>query len=220
MAAGPQRPRDAASNFDYWLRRCEGFRVDAPQGRVGFVEEVRYASRYDRPDVIAVRVGLLGRLLVIVPVGEVAEILPREERIILHRSPRPTATERLQDWRERVQPGPLRGGANTEVEAVAAGTKCIEAQREVGAVIERLRHRIGLGRGRGAEREMTPDVEASTEPSAEEPPAEEPSAEEQAEKPAAEATPAEAAAEAVRAEEPAAEEPPVEEQRGGEQTTT
>ena len=66
---------------------------------------------------------------------------------------------------------------------------------------------------------MTPDVEASTEPSAEEPPAEEPSAEEQAgEKPAAVETPAETAAEAVLAEEPAAEEPPVEEQRGGEQT--
>jgi hypothetical protein len=216
MAAGSQRPRGAASNFDYWLRRCEAFRVDSPQGRVGFVEEVRYASRYDRPDVIAVRVGLLGRLLLILPVGEVAEILPREERIILHRSPRPTATERLQDWRERVQPGASRGGANSEVEAVAAGTKCIEAQREVEAVIERLRHRIGLRRGRGAEREMTPDVEASTEPSAEKP-----SAEEQAgEKPAAEETPAETAAEAVLAEEPAAEEPSVEEQRGGEQTTT
>jgi hypothetical protein len=182
---------------------------------------VRYASRCDRPDAIAVRVGLLGRLLLIIPVGEVAEILPSEERIILHRSPRPTATERLQDWRERVQPGALRGGANSEVEADAAGTKCIEAQREVEAVIERLRHRIGFRRGRGGEREMTPDVEASTEPSAEEPPAEEPSAEEQAgEKPAAVETPAETAAEAVLAEEPAAEEPPVEEQRGGEQTTT
>jgi hypothetical protein len=216
MAAGPQRPRDAASNFDYWLRRCEGFRVDAPQGRVGFVEEVRYASRCDRPDAIAVRVGLLGRLLLIVPVGEIAEILPREERILLHRSPRRTATERLRDWREAVQPGALRGGANSEVEGVATGTKRIEAQREVEAVIERLRHRIGLRFGRGGEREMTPDVEASAEPSAEEP-----SAEEQAgEKPAAEATPAERAAEAVPAEEPAAEEPPVEEQSGGEQTTT
>ena len=221
MAAGSQRPRGAASNFDYWLRRCEGFRVDAPQGRVGFVEEVRYASRCDRPDAIAVRVGLLGRLLLIIPVGEVAEILPREERILLHRSPRRTATERLRDWREAVQPGARRGGANSEVEAVAAGTKRIEAQREVEAVIERLRHRIGFRRGRGAEREMTPDVEASAEPSAEEPSAEEPSAEEQAgEKPAAEATPAETAAEAAPTGEPAAEEPPVEEQRGGEQTTT
>src|SRR5215213_2251004 len=88
MAAGSQRPRGAASMFDYWLRRCEGFRVDAPPRRVGFVEEVRYASRCDRPDVIAVGVGLLSRLLLILPVGEVAEILPSEERIILHRPPR------------------------------------------------------------------------------------------------------------------------------------
>jgi len=114
MTAGPQRPRDAASDFDYRLRRCEGFRVDSPQGRVGFVEEVRYASRCDRPDMIAVRVGLLGRLLLIVPVGEVAEILPREERIILPRSPRPTATERLRDWRERVQPG-VKGAKTSDM---------------------------------------------------------------------------------------------------------
>jgi hypothetical protein len=53
MVAGPQRPNGAASNVDYWLRRCEGFHVDSPDGRVGFVEEVRYASRLDRPDVIA-----------------------------------------------------------------------------------------------------------------------------------------------------------------------
>jgi hypothetical protein len=214
MAAGPQRPRDAASNFDYWLRRCEGFRVDSPQGRVGFVEEVRYAPRCDRPDLIAVRVGLLGRLLLIVPVEEVAEILPSEERVVLHRSPRPTATERLRDWRERVQPGAPRGGANSEVEGVAAGTKRIEAQREVEVVIERLTHRIGLRLGRGGEREMTPDVEASAEPSAEEP-----SAEEQAgEEPAAEEAPAETTAEAPTAE-PAPEEPAASEQRGEEETT-
>jgi hypothetical protein len=89
MATSFQRPRGAASNVDYWLRRCEGFRVDSPQGPVGFVEEVRYASRLDRPDVIAVRAGFLGRLLVIVPVGEIAEILPRHELTVLHRSPRP-----------------------------------------------------------------------------------------------------------------------------------
>ena len=105
MAAGPQRPSGAAANRDYWLRRCEGFRVDSPQGRVGFVEEVRYASRFDRPDVIAVRAGLLGRHLLIVPVAEVAWILPGREQVVLHRSPRSTATERLQDVRGRGRPG-------------------------------------------------------------------------------------------------------------------
>jgi hypothetical protein len=49
MAASPMCPRAAASDVDYWLRRCEGFRVHSPE--VGFAEAVRYASRRDRPDV-------------------------------------------------------------------------------------------------------------------------------------------------------------------------
>jgi hypothetical protein len=136
MVAGPQRPRGAASNFDYWLRRCEGFRVDAPQGRVGFVEEVRYASRCDRPDVIAVRAGFLGRLLLIVPVGEVAEILPGKELVVLRSSPRLAATER-RDLRERSQPRGRRGAGSGEVDEVEAGAKGDEAQQEVEAVTER-----------------------------------------------------------------------------------
>jgi hypothetical protein len=116
MAAGPEFPEGAASNRDYWLQRCEGFRVDSPDGRVGFVEEVRYASRSDRPDVIVVRAGLLGRLLLIVPVGEIAEIFPREKRMVLRRSPRPAATERLRDLRGHLRPGARRGPANSAVE--------------------------------------------------------------------------------------------------------
>src|SRR5262245_9681441 len=208
MVAGPQRPGDAASNFDYWLRRCEGFRVDAPpQGRVGFVEEVRYASSCDRPDVVAIRAGLFGRLLLILPVAEVAQIIPEEELVVLQRSPRPTATERLQDLPRRVRSGGQRGAAGREVGGVGAGAKRIEAPQEVEAVIERLRRLIGLGRRKGGEREMTPDIEESAEPSAEEA-----SAEEQAEEQAAEEAPAEGAEEAAPAEGPAAEEPPAEEQ--------
>jgi hypothetical protein len=181
---------------------------------------VRYASRLDRPDVIVVRVGLLARLLLIVPVGEIAEILPGDGRIVLHRSPRPTPKERLQNRRERVQPGGGRRAPNSEVAGVSAGAMHIKARKEVEAVIERLMRRIGLRFGKGGEREMTPDVEASAEPSAEEPSTEESSAEERPEEePAAEEAPAEAAAEAVPAEEPAAEEPPVEEQTTEEQTT-
>jgi hypothetical protein len=184
MAAGSQRPSDAASDFDYWLRRCEGFRVYSPQGQVGKVEEVRYASRCDRPDVIAIRCGLLGRPLLIVPVGEVEEILPREERIVLHQSPRPTAPKRFRHW-----------------EVVGAGAKRIEAQREVELVIERLTRRIGLRFGRGGEPKMTPDVEASAEPPEEEQ-AEEPAVEEAS----VEAAPAEPAAEKPSVQEPTSEE--------------
>jgi hypothetical protein len=215
MATSFQRPRGAASNVDYWLRRCEGFRVDSPQGPVGFVEEVRYASRLDRPDVIAVRAGFLGRLLVIVPVGEIAEILPRHELVVLHRSPRPNARERSRKRLEPVQPLGQSGAANSEVEGVGAGGERIETLREVRAVIRRLTHRIGRRLRRGGEREMTPDVEASAEPSAEEA-----SAEQQAgEEPAAAEAPAEETAEAVPAEEPAAGEPAAEEPPAEEQTT-
>jgi hypothetical protein len=208
MAAGPHRPRSTAPDLDYWLRRCEGFRVDSPQGRVGFVEEVRYASRCDRPDVIAVRAGRLGRLLLIIPVGEVAEIPPGEELVVLHRSPRPSATESTQTRRRHVQPGGPGGAPTTEVESAGAGTTRIEAQREVEAVINRLRQRMRLRRRRGGEEERRPVVEESAEPSAEEQPAQEQAGEE----PAAEEAPSERAAEAAPAEEPAAEEPPAEEQ--------
>ncbi len=83
---GQRRPPRTAT-FDYWLCRCHGFRVDSPEGRVGFVEEVRFRSRVDRPDALALRAGLLGRHLLIVPVDEVADISPREERIVLRSAP-------------------------------------------------------------------------------------------------------------------------------------
>src|SRR5712691_5655915 len=83
---GDRRPPRTAT-FDYWLCRCQGFRVDSPEGRVGFVEEVRYRSRVDRPDALAVRAGRVGRHLLIVPVDEVADIAPREERIVLRSAP-------------------------------------------------------------------------------------------------------------------------------------
>ena len=93
---GPQ-----AIDLDFWLHRSEGFRVDSPDGRVGFVSELRFGTSMARPDVLAVRAGLLGRLLLIVPVEQVAEIVPRERRIVLRASPRSTAIERLRNLRGR-----------------------------------------------------------------------------------------------------------------------
>jgi hypothetical protein len=75
-----------------------------------------------------------------------------------------------------------------------------EHPKEVTALIDRLRHLVDPIRRRGGERGMTPEGEASGEPSAEEQPAEEQAGEE----PAAEEAPTE--------EEPAAEEPPAEEE--------
>jgi hypothetical protein len=165
---------------------------------------------------IVVRAGLFGRLLLLVPVEEIAEVLPRDERIVLRRSPRPTATERLRDLRRQVQPGGRRRVPSSEVGGAAAGSKRLDAQRKVKAVIKRLMHLIGRRSRRGGEREMTPDAEASAEPYAEEPPAEEQAEDE----PAAEEASAEKVAEVAPAEEPQAEEPSVEESPAEEEPTT
>lgn len=69
---------------DYWLSRCEGFRVRSADGRkLGLVEAVVFESRPDQPDWLLVRAGLLGRRLVPISTSTVAEIQPREQRIIV-----------------------------------------------------------------------------------------------------------------------------------------
>jgi hypothetical protein len=81
----PSRPkRPPASGFDreYWLAHCEGFRVDAEGGRLGFVEAVHADAWRDEP-LLVVRAGRLGRRLLHVPASEVAFIVPRAERIWL-----------------------------------------------------------------------------------------------------------------------------------------
>jgi hypothetical protein len=80
-------PKSLSWDSDYWLSRCEGFRVDAPAGRLGFVEEVRFVTRLDRPDLLVVRGGLAGRRVLLVPVTQVKEVVPRQERVVLTRSP-------------------------------------------------------------------------------------------------------------------------------------
>jgi hypothetical protein len=66
----------------YWLRTCEGFRVDSKDGRVGVVEEVRFSSD-KQPEALAVRTGLFRMRLLIVPVNEVRRVVPRRKRIFL-----------------------------------------------------------------------------------------------------------------------------------------
>jgi hypothetical protein len=69
---------------DYWLHRCVGFSVyTLPERYVGFVEEIRRRSRIDGPDVLVVRTDSLGQNRMVVPVEEVAEILPGRERVIV-----------------------------------------------------------------------------------------------------------------------------------------
>jgi hypothetical protein len=141
----------------------------------------------------------------------VAWIPPAREQ---HRSPRPTATERTQDLRGRIQARGRRR-AGTGAKASEPEPSAPKIQREVEAVFTRLTRRVGLRLGRGGEEKVTPDVEESAEPSAEEPSAEGQAGEERE----AEEAPAEGAAEAAAAEEPAPEEVAADEPPAEEQTT-
>ena len=90
--AAPERIPSASFDRAYWLAHCEGFRVDTASGRLGFVTEIRSG---DRPDdgVLAVRAGVLGRRVVLVPLDEVEFIVPRAQRIWLHSPTKIVGTE-------------------------------------------------------------------------------------------------------------------------------
>ncbi len=87
----------------YWLGHCEGFRVDSPEGRFGLVEAVMFRTRPDEPDALIVRVGVLGRKLIIVPIEDVADVTPRRERIVLRRVPDMSSGDFLTELRSRLR---------------------------------------------------------------------------------------------------------------------
>jgi hypothetical protein len=77
---------------DYELHRCQGFDVYSGEERLGVVEGVVYGSRPDRPDLLEVRNGRFGRLL-LVPVDDVEAIEPDEAAVVV-RAGRVSASRR------------------------------------------------------------------------------------------------------------------------------
>lgn len=67
----------------YWLAHCEGYRVDGAEGRIGLVEEVRLGPQHPDDTILAVRMGVLGRRVALIPASAVALVVPRAERIWL-----------------------------------------------------------------------------------------------------------------------------------------
>jgi hypothetical protein len=65
------------------LTRCEGFAVHTQLAQVGTVEAVRVEPGGDRPTSLTVRAGLVGTWLLEIPLDQVAEVVPRERRIVL-----------------------------------------------------------------------------------------------------------------------------------------
>ena len=71
----------------YWLRHCEGFRVDAPGGSLGFVEEVLFDESGEVPEALVVVEGASGAVRLLVPIDQVAVVQPGRERVSLESSP-------------------------------------------------------------------------------------------------------------------------------------
>jgi hypothetical protein len=90
-------------NRRYWLTHSEGFRLDAPGGRVGFVEAV-VEREPGHAAALIVRAGLLGRRLLVVAADEVAEVAPRQRRLRLRASPEIGDAELLPDLLRRLGP--------------------------------------------------------------------------------------------------------------------
>jgi hypothetical protein len=94
-APQPAGPGPApAFDREYWLAHCEGFRVDAEAGRLGFVDEVR-RDPDSGETVLVVRAGRLGTRLLLVPATAVSFIVPRELRLWL-RTPELVSAEHLE----------------------------------------------------------------------------------------------------------------------------
>jgi hypothetical protein len=68
---------------EYWLRHSEGFRVDGPGGRIGYVEEVRVAPDDPQDVQLAIRAGLLGRRLLLFSARDVSHVVPQAQRLWL-----------------------------------------------------------------------------------------------------------------------------------------
>jgi hypothetical protein len=76
-------PRDSSYGQDYWLHRCEGFRVELPDREVGTVKGLRFRDSLE-PELLEVWTGLFGRRLLLIPVERAEQIMPKDKRIILH----------------------------------------------------------------------------------------------------------------------------------------
>jgi hypothetical protein len=70
----------------YWLRNCQGFRVESGGKRVGVVDDVLF-GRQSKPATLLVRTGLFRLGLRAISVDEIETIDPRSLRITLKAQP-------------------------------------------------------------------------------------------------------------------------------------
>jgi hypothetical protein len=58
----------------YWLEHCEGFRVDSPDERLGYVEEVLWSDDHHSPTALRVRRGFEKHGTILVGVDDVVQL--------------------------------------------------------------------------------------------------------------------------------------------------
>ena len=85
-------PRDSSYGQDYWLHRCEGFRVEMDGRLIGQVRGLRFRGSIE-PELLEVRSGLLGHRLRLIPVERVDEIMPHQKLIGLRAHAASTDTD-------------------------------------------------------------------------------------------------------------------------------
>jgi hypothetical protein len=78
---GPFSP--LPGDTEYWLRHCEGFRVESPRRRLGVVEFVAAEDALEGAEVVAVRTGGFRSRRVMVALDDVIEVRPSECRLIV-----------------------------------------------------------------------------------------------------------------------------------------
>jgi hypothetical protein len=65
----------------YWLGRCEGFEVRDLDGHAGRVEELRFGSRRDAPDALALRTGPFGLRRRLIAANRILRVSPEDGSI-------------------------------------------------------------------------------------------------------------------------------------------
>jgi len=78
---GPFSP--LPEDTEYWVRHCEGFRVDSHRRRLGVVECVAAEDAMDGTEVVAVRTGGLRSRRMMVALDDIVEVRPSECRLIV-----------------------------------------------------------------------------------------------------------------------------------------
>jgi hypothetical protein len=89
IVAGPHRDVVASRRR---LVGMEGFRVDGPDGRVGYVKRVSSTTSGGAPDTLHVATGLFIVRVVPIPASEIVDVEPERRRLVIRqmvRRPRP-----------------------------------------------------------------------------------------------------------------------------------